>query len=121
MTMTNPNEDNLDDIFAQARAVQVTPDDDLVARVLADAAAVQAGFTPVAVNPSSGFWAGLMEAIGGWPALGGLATATVAGLWIGVAPPASVADLTASYLGDEVSVSLFATDPGFDIGEMVDG
>lgn len=29
----------------------------------------------------------LLEAIGGWPALAGLATAGVAGLWIGFNPP----------------------------------
>ena len=35
---------------------------------------------------------GVIAAIGGWPALGGLATASAAGLWIGLAPPSFIPD-----------------------------
>jgi hypothetical protein len=120
MTMTNPNDDMLDDLFAQARAVKTAPSDDLMARVLEDADAVQPKLAVMSA-PQVGLWARLMDAIGGWPAVSGLAAATVAGVWVGVAPPASVEDLTASFIGDEVSISLFSNDLLFDAGAFGDG
>lgn len=120
MMMTDPNDDMLDDLFAQARRQDVSPSDDLIARVLADAVAVQP--SPVAqVGTEAGLWTRIMDAIGGWPALSGLAAATVAGVWIGAAPPASVSDLTASLLGDAVSVDLFSTNLLLDAGALSDG
>lgn len=121
MTMTNPNDDMLDDLFAQASAQPpAQPSDDLIARVLADAASVQPA--PAAhVIGQPGLWARIMDAIGGWPALGGLAAATVAGIWVGVAPPASVSDLTARLMGDTVSVDLFSTTLLLDAGALSDG
>ncbi|WP_247227695.1 hypothetical protein [Yoonia sp. F2084L] len=120
MTMTNPNDDMLDDLFAQARGVDPTPSNDLMTRVLTDADAVQP--KPV-VRPDTrpGFWVRLVDAVGGWPAVSGLAAATIAGLWVGVAPPASVSDLTATLIGDEVSISLFSTELMLDEGVFSDG
>ena len=121
MTMTNPNDDMLDDIFAQARATDVTPSDDLMARVLGDAADVQAEIVAPVLVPQEGLWTRMLDTIGGWPAVSSLAAATVAGVWIGVAPPATVQDLTAGMIGDEVGVSLFPTDLGFEAGAFADG
>jgi hypothetical protein len=120
MTMTNPNDDMLDDMFAQARAVTPAPSDDLMARVLADAAAVQPRNRPIAAMRPT-LWSRMSDAVGGWPALSGLAAATVAGVWVGIAPPAQVEDLTATLIGDEISISLFSTDLAFDAGELIDG
>jgi hypothetical protein len=120
MTMTNPNDDMLDDLFAQARETAPAPSDDLMARVLADAGMAQ----PVAGAPDvvrPGLGARLLDMIGGWPAVSGLAAATVAGIWVGVAPPSSVEDLTATLIGDEVSISLFSTDLILDAGALSDG
>ena len=119
--MTNPNDDMLDDMFAQVRSVQSDPSDALTARVLADAVAVQAASVAVQTVPPRGLWARMLDGIGGWPAVSGLAAATIAGVWIGVAPPSSMQDLTASFIGDEVSVNLFSTDFAFDTGVSVDG
>lgn len=104
----------IDALLAEARGQAPAPDDALMARVLADATAVQdARHTrPAPVPP--GLWARAMEAIGGWPALGSLTAATVAGLWVGIAPPAAVSDVTAALTGEGMQVSLFASD-GFDI------
>ena len=121
MTMTNPNDDMLDDLFAQAREADVKPSDALMARVLADADDVQGAMQPEQTVATSGLWARILDALGGWPAVSGLAAATVAGVWIGVAPPSSVQDLTASLVGDEVSVDLFSTGLAFDTGVSVDG
>lgn len=119
MMMTDPKMDMLDDIFAHARAVAPTPSDDLVARVLADAKA--AGKEVAAPAPRPGFFAGLLDVVGGWPSVGGLVAATVAGIWVGVAPPASVEDFTASTFGDAVTIGVFAEDLDFDIGTFIDG
>lgn len=121
MTMTNPNDEFLDDVFAQARTEKVPPHEDLMARVLGDAAAVQSGFAAAPQVAQAGLWARLMEAIGGWPAVSGLAAATVAGVWIGVAPPSSVEGFTAGLIGDEVSVSLLPTSFTFETEALADG
>lgn len=119
MMMTDPKMDMLDDIFAQVRAVAPTPSDDLVARVLADAETADQKVAAPAPRP--GFFAGLLEAVGGWPSVGGLVAATAAGIWVGVAPPASVEDFTASTFGDSVAIGVFAEDLDFDIGTFIDG
>ncbi len=110
----------LDSLFAQARTANPEPSDDLMARVLADADAVQPrpGVVPAS---GMGIWARILDTLGGWPAVSGLAAATVAGIWVGVAPPTSVEDLTANLIGDEVSISLFSTDLMFEAGEFGDG
>ena len=120
MTMTNPNDDMLDELFAQAREETPSPSDSLMARVLADAAAVQPTADAVQLE-QPGVWTRLLDMIGGWPAVSSLAAATVAGIWVGVAPPSSVEDLTATLIGDEVSISLFSTDLMLDAGALSDG
>ncbi len=119
--MTRPNDEIVDDLFAQARNAKVTPPDDLMARILAEAETVQAGFThaPQASRPT--LWATVLDAIGGWPAVGGLAAATVAGVWIGIAPPASIEEFSAGLIGDEVGVSLLTGGIGFDAEAFIDG
>lgn len=104
MMMTDPNDDMLDDLFAEARQVAPPVSSALIGRVMADAAAARKPARTV----RPGFAVRLSEMLGGWPALGGLALATVAGLWVGMAPPAPVADLTSELMGQTVSVSLFA-------------
>ena len=110
----------LDGLFAQARNEAPAPSDDLMARILSDAAAVQPKQTaPIAAAP--GLWVRMMDMIGGWPAVSGMAAATIAGIWVGVAPPSSIEDLTAALIGDEVSISLFETDLMLDAGALSDG
>ena len=103
-TMTDRDDDLLDDLFATARRARAEPGADLVARVLADAAA-QPG--PVTLRETAGLWSRLLDALGGWPALGGVAAAGGAGLWIGIAPPAPVEDLAAGWVGTTQVVGLF--------------
>jgi len=119
--MTHPNDDMIDDLLAQARGADPAPSDALMARVLADAAAVQAASAQPEPVPVQSLWDRAMDAIGGWPALSGLAAATVAGVWIGVAPPATVSDFTAALVGDQVSVDLFSESEFLDGGEFDDG
>lgn len=93
--------EHLDALLDQARETQVPdPSADFLARVLSDAQEVQDGFAPALPErqPRPGLWAQLLGAIGGWPAMGGLVTATVTGVWIGVSPPQSLSDTVTPYL-----------------------
>ncbi|SIS65588.1 hypothetical protein SAMN05878426_102559 [Phaeovulum vinaykumarii] len=96
---TDGGHDPLDAFLVAARAHPPEPSAALLARVLSDAEAVQAGFEagpsragealPGAADVSAGLWAGLAaalrDAVGGWRAMGGMATAAVTGVWIGMA------------------------------------
>lgn len=74
----------LDDFFAAARSDLPEPSGVFLARVLEDAEAVQAGFAAVpTAPPRAGLFARFADLVGGWPALGGMVTATLAGAWIG--------------------------------------
>lgn len=99
MTMTDKDDAFLDKMFAAARAADADVPDHLLDRVLADAALV-----PVAVVRET-FWAGLVAAIGGWPALGGVAMAGLIGVWVGFMPPAQIETFAADVLGTTTSVS----------------
>ncbi len=101
----------LETLFALARAPVDPPSRELMARILADAAAVDSGRTQMAPQAArGGLFSGLMAALGGWPALGGLAAATVAGLWIGIAPPSGLTGLTDAVWGTSTTISVFSVD-----------
>ena len=102
--MTNRDMDDLDDLLALAKARPVTPGDDLMARVLADAAAQQSP-ARVRTGSPSGTTRWLQDLLGGWPVLTGILAAGLSGLWIGVAPPAGVEGLAAVLVGTTQSVT----------------
>jgi hypothetical protein len=80
----------LEDIFAAARAHAPEPSGAMMARILADAEHVQAtragAFRPRAAA-LPGRWDRIVEVLGGWTALAGFVTATLAGVWLGFASP----------------------------------
>ncbi|WP_424979437.1 hypothetical protein [Leisingera sp. S232] len=80
----------LEDLFAAAREDRPELPHHLSAAILADAARAQPG--AVVRQGRLPLWRQLADAIGGWPALGGLAAASAAGVWIGLAPPSFVPD-----------------------------
>ena len=97
----------------------------LLARVLADAyeeqdaQAARAAAGSVAKAPAAprrDRLRGLLDAIGGWPAAAGLATATLVGVWIGYNPPAALDSLTLALLDSSYSygASLGSTLPTYD-------
>lgn len=96
--ITNRADDGLADLFARARADAPRPGADLTARILADAAAVQADLRrqaapgPRRTQRPQGPVRRLRDALGGWPALAGLGLAALAGLWLGLTPPAFLPD-----------------------------
>lgn len=91
------SEAGLDSLFAEAKAAAPLPDAALLARVMADAGEVQAGFAepaPLAGRTRrSSRIAGIFEMIGGWGGLGGLATATAFGLWLGMSPALGLGEM----------------------------
>lgn len=100
----------LDATFAQMCVDDVMPSEALIDRIMVDADRVLAAAIVAPVRPKQGLGAMLLDAIGGWPSLSGLAAATVAGVWIGVAPPDALSDLSAGYLGTTVEVSPLGDD-----------
>ncbi|MGR3436497.1 MAG: hypothetical protein ACU0CO_16690 [Shimia sp.] len=82
MTGTDRTKEGLDALLAEMEA-EAPVSEALTARLLADAAAVQPS-TPAAAAPRP---MRLRRVLGGWPTLGGLVAAGLAGVWIGAAPP----------------------------------
>ncbi|WP_373635276.1 hypothetical protein [Yoonia sp. SS1-5] len=118
--MTDPNDKWLDAILDDARDARPQVPDALMARVLADAAAAHAPPEPVMSNAPRG-WAAIAQLLGGMPALGGLATAAVAGLWLGIAPPPVIETFSAGLFGDTVSVNILEVDDFILAGDIADG
>lgn len=124
MTDENKEFPELNSLFAAARKADAPSCDALMARVLADAKAVQAGFQATAAGSRRpGRVQQLFQVLGGWPAVGGLMAATVTGIWIGVNPPSGLSDgfsqVTQTYLGIGDTAYLVDIAPGseFDLGE----
>ncbi|MCI2393051.1 hypothetical protein [Aliiroseovarius sediminis] len=105
----------LDAFFDAARRESPQTSDALVAAILDDAAAHRPQGSIMSDAPilrsddaraARGIWGDLVAAIGGWPALAGMATATVAGLWIGIAAPTEVEALSGGLIaGTEISLA----------------
>ncbi len=75
----------IEGLFAEARRGRDGLPGPLAARIEADALRVQAGWRQMPQR--RGIWDQLTALLGGWQGLGGLATAGMAGIWIGLAPP----------------------------------
>lgn len=89
--------------FDAARRRPETPSGDLMRRVQADAERAQSdgGAAPVATGSGTGRLGQFYRILGGWPAAAGLGTAAVAGLWLGVSPPAGLDAVAQGFLGAE--------------------
>ena len=88
-------DDDLEALFAQTRR-QDAPSADLLARVEADARALQPKVRAVAASPAAppratiGFWREIAAVIGGWRATGGLSAAVLLGFWLGLSDPSGL-------------------------------
>lgn len=111
--------------FEAGRNHRPEPSEALLARVLADAVQVQvaraAQATSSGVEPAreTGLWRQVLRGLGGWPALTGLATATVAGIWIGLSPASGIE----AYLDPGDPAYVVDLDPWqtFDLASMTEG
>lgn len=100
-------DDDLDNLFADARAVVPVVPAGLSARVLADAEGLLTAVPvsrpePRPAQPRFGLWSALSAVFGGGGALAGMVTATVAGFYIGFAQPTEVG-LVSSVLGGAIT------------------
>jgi len=99
-------DDELQRFFDAARRQPNLASDALMERVLGDALSYQTATEKVVkVDSKVGFLAGLWAGIGGWPAAAGLATASLAGLWIGVSPSLGLADAVITTFGSNTAES----------------
>jgi hypothetical protein len=118
--MTDRNE-HLDVLFESARRHAPVPSEALMARVTADAVASQAApdLSTQGTRAKPGPWRQVWQGLGGWPAMGGLVTATCAGIWLGVYPPQSVALVAEGlFTGETVSPLIDMTFEGaFDLAQ----
>ena len=104
---------DLDSLFAAARAERPSPSAGLTARITADADAVQAEFGSAPIPARRRLCAGWIAAMGGNGVLAGLATATLAGLWLGFSQPAPVLTLT------QAVSDAYAADAGLGSVELI--
>jgi hypothetical protein len=99
---------DLDALFAKAASAPATLSDALMARILADADAMQ----PVAAHPAldaappMGWFQTLADWFGGGMSLAGMSMAALTGLYLGVAQPLPVATLTELVTGSVALDSL---------------
>jgi hypothetical protein len=114
--MKDPVEPELDDLsldvlFTEAKA-GAHPSDALMDRIVADAAAVATVLPDVEQGP--GILVRMLDALGGWPSLSGLATATIAGIYIGFSDPTLLEAVGLSETSEASTELLFGDDAYFD-------
>ena len=121
--------DHLEDLFAAARSEPAQLPQALQAAMLADAQQVQQdrakamvpGGSKMGLHPQklpARLWQQFTSAVGGWPALGGLAVASLCGLWIGLAPPSFLPDPVASFASYS-SGSQLVSDLDYDVSFLM--
>lgn len=99
MNADNHDRDALGPFFDAARGTAPAPSEDMLAQVLADAERIRT--TPRQPRSSRPLTARLRDLLGGWPAIAGLTTAALTGLWIGAVLPNTVPGAeTPEYLVD---------------------
>jgi len=116
MAETHKTDTELELHFEAGRETAPLPSHTLLARIMADAEAELSTSAPGAMPPRQavrrgGWLAGLAAAVGGWGALAGLGTATVAGVWIGYAAPGEVGTLMAEFWP--------GAETGYDVGDLI--
>lgn len=90
------HDQSLEDMFGVARAQSTVPSDAFMARLLADADALQpkANTEPSLAAPRRGMWSRLIATLGGAVVIAGIGSAAMAGLVIGYVQPEPILLLT---------------------------
>ena len=103
------DETELNKMFDLSKRTPPEPSPDFMARILSDAEAMQPAALGVLTETTAkrgifrDMLSALGEAIGGWPAFAGLATAAVTGVWIGISPPQLLIEPFGTVLGMDTS------------------
>jgi hypothetical protein len=110
------DQDPLDALLALAKSHSPAPSDDFMARILADAVALQPKpqiVRAAAPQRRSGFWTRFATILGGASAVAGIGTAAMAGLVLGYVQPDSLAAVAGGFGFETPSESLELL-PGLD-------
>lgn len=112
-TVNTGKHTELDRLLADLAAAPRAAPEALMARVLTDAATVQAERQAKQLLPRSqprgggtSMWQRLAAAVGGGRVVAGLGTAALAGLALGFVQPAPLTGLTAAVWGQQVDISV---------------
>ncbi len=109
------HDQEMEALFGDAQSTAPTPSDEMMARIMADAAAhasKPAGL-PASRSRNGGIMMAVLAAIGGWKPAAGLAFATIAGVMIGYVAPEALDTVTSgTFLSADSAVDDFL--PTFD-------
>lgn len=117
-----PMQDNeLDLFFEAARQERAEPSDSLMAAIMADAQAQMPAADPLPAPKAqkAGWLSSIFRGLGGLPAAASLATATVAGVWIGFTQPVQLETLSGGlvlsgdYVVSDTAYALEDLAPGY--------
>lgn len=122
-TMTERKDDapGLDAFFDAAREEAPQPSADFLSRMTEEALDAQlaqsAARRGTAARGAAGLWRQFRQVLGGWPGIAGLTAACVAGIWLGVSPPAGLSDLLEA---DTAGLGTLGLDPvsAYDLAMM---
>jgi len=112
------SDEKLEDFFKAAKEAQPLPDAALMHRILQDASVVQNRLLEPAPLPATGFWAGIVDTLGGWRGVSALTVSACAGLWFGFVTPQTVSDLSAGLIPQTTFAELDYGDP-YGLQEML--
>lgn len=107
----------LEAFFEVGRAEAPEPGESLMARIMADAEAEASARERPRKAPRAGLLAGVLAAVGGWPALAGMVTAALAGIWLGFASPDELNALAGGLILNDGSTGSVS----YDVDEIVPG
>lgn len=104
-------ERELEDFFMTERNAAPDPSDMLLARIMADAQSQIDKAQPEPSIEETGFFQKLLDGIGGWPSMAGLATASIVGVWIGYVQPPAVEPFTGYLISSDAESYLYDVSP----------
>lgn len=113
--------DPLEQEFSALKAQAKPPSADLMVRVLRDADDVQTDFVAPPPPARKSFSARFVDLIGGWPSMAGLATAGIAGVWIGLSQPTALIAGSQALLYGAATDALVDLDPSFGFSDLDGG
>ena len=112
--------------FDAARRTAPEPDAAFLQKIMDEADNTQEGWSETAHDPApalqpyKGRLTNVLQALGGWPAAASLSTATVLGIWIGVAPPDNLAGVAQAWMqGETVLLDTGSDDAFYLFGETL--
>lgn len=108
---------DLESFFEAGRSDAPEPSVALMSRISGDIDLVADEREAVTINVTrDGIFKRILDGIGGWPALSGMATAGIVGIAVGVSPPEVISEFTTTYFNG--TSDLYLVDPydgfGFD-------